>query len=33
MKNAAKRIQHADGDFWLQEGGNLALPLVKQVKG
>ena len=33
MKNAAKRIQQADGDFWSQEGGNLALPLVKQVKG
>jgi GntR family transcriptional repressor for pyruvate dehydrogenase complex len=33
MKNAAKRIQHADGDFWSQEGGNLALPLVKKVKG
>jgi GntR family transcriptional repressor for pyruvate dehydrogenase complex len=33
MKNAAKRIQQADSTFWLQEGGSLALPLVKQSKG
>lgn len=33
MKNAAKRIQQADGDFWLQEGGALAQPLVKKSAG
>lgn len=33
MKNAAKRIQQADGSFWLQEGGELAKPLVKKSAG
>lgn len=33
MKNAAKRIQQADSSFWLQEGGELALSLVKKSAG
>lgn len=33
MKNAAKRIQQADSSFWLQEGGELAKPLVKKSAG
>ena len=33
MKNAAKRIQQADSSFWNQEGGELALPLVKKSAG
>ena len=33
MKNAAKRIQQADSSFWSQEGGELALPLVKKSAG
>lgn len=33
MKNAAKRIQQADSSFWVQEGGALALPLVKKSAG
>lgn len=33
MKNAAKRIQQADPSFWTQEGGVLALPLVKKTSG
>lgn len=33
MKNAAKRIAKADSAFWQQEGGALALPLVKKTGG
>lgn len=33
MKNAAKRIQQADISFWGQEGGELALPLIKKSSG
>lgn len=33
MKNAARRIQQADSSFWLQEGGELARPLVKKSAG
>lgn len=33
MKNAAKRIQQADSSFWTQEGGVLAMPLVKKTSG
>lgn len=33
MKNAAKRIQQADGIFWRQEGGELALPLMTKSSG
>ncbi len=33
MKNAAKRIQQADGSFWRQEGGELALPLIQKSLG